>query len=83
MLVLSRKINEAIVIGGNIRVTMTAIRSRQVRLTIEAPPEIQIYRDELLAESRDPAPARQAEPESKSTPIPTPRLRARGRREGR
>ena len=31
MLVLSRKINETIIIGGNIRVTMTAIRSQQVR----------------------------------------------------
>jgi carbon storage regulator len=48
MLVLSRKINETIVIGGNIRVTMTAIRSRQVRLAIEAPPEIPIVREELL-----------------------------------
>ena len=48
MLVLSRKINETIVIGGNIRVTMTAIRSRQVRLAIEAPPEVPIVREELL-----------------------------------
>ena len=48
MLVLSRKINETIVIGGNIRVTMTAIRSRQVRLAIEAPPEVPILREELL-----------------------------------
>ena len=48
MLVLSRRINETIVIGGNIRVTMTAIRSRQVRIAIEAPPEIPIIREELL-----------------------------------
>ena len=48
MLVLSRKINETIVIGGNIRVTMTAIRSRQVRLAIDAPPDVRIIRQELL-----------------------------------
>jgi carbon storage regulator CsrA len=48
MLVLSRKINETIVIGGNIRVTMTAIRSSQVRLAIEAPPDVPIFREELL-----------------------------------
>jgi carbon storage regulator CsrA len=48
MLVLSRKINETIIIGGNIRVTMTAIRGRQVRLAIEAPPEVSIVREELL-----------------------------------
>ncbi len=48
MLVLSRKINESIVIGGNIRVTMTAIRGSQVRLSIEAPPDVRILRQELL-----------------------------------
>ena len=49
MLVLSRKINETIVIGGNIRVTMTAIRSRQVRLAIDAPADVPIIRQELLS----------------------------------
>ena len=49
MLVLSRKVNETIVIGGTIRVTMTAIRGRQVRLAIEAPEEVPIVREELLA----------------------------------
>jgi carbon storage regulator len=49
MLVLSRKINETIVIGGNIRVTMTAIRSNQVRLAIEAPQDVPIFREELLS----------------------------------
>ena len=48
MLVLSRKINETIVIGGNIRVTMTAIRNRQVRLAIDAPPDVPILRQELI-----------------------------------
>jgi carbon storage regulator len=49
MLVLSRKINETIVIGGNIRVTMTAIHSRQVRLAIDAPRDVPIIRQELLS----------------------------------
>jgi carbon storage regulator len=48
MLVLSRKINESIIIGGNIRVTMTAIRSQQVRLAIDAPADVPIVRQELL-----------------------------------
>lgn len=69
MLVLSRKINETIVIGGNIRVTMTAIRNRQVRLAIEAPPEIHIFREELLAESRSPVTARELDPAS-MPPLP-------------
>jgi carbon storage regulator len=48
MLVLSRKINETILIGGTIRVTMSSIRGHQVRLAIDAPPEVSIVREELL-----------------------------------
>jgi carbon storage regulator len=47
MLVLTRKINEAIVIGGGIRVRVVAIRGKQVRLSIEAPPSVSIRRQEL------------------------------------
>ena len=54
MLVLSRKLNESIVIAGNIRITVTSIRGQCVRLGIEAPEEVGIYREELFL---DPAPA--------------------------
>jgi len=47
MLVLSRKLNETIVIGDNIRVTVVGIRPNQIRLGIEAPTEVGIYREEL------------------------------------
>ena len=47
MLVLTRKINETIIIGENIRVTITAIHGRQVRLAIEAPQEVTVVREEL------------------------------------
>jgi carbon storage regulator len=48
MLVLSRKKNESIVIDGNIKVTILAIRGRQIRLGIEAPQDVPICRSELL-----------------------------------
>jgi carbon storage regulator len=48
MLVLSRKLNETIVIGDNIRVTLVGIGGHQVRLGIEAPGEIRVMREELL-----------------------------------
>jgi carbon storage regulator len=47
MLVLSRKMNETIIIADNIRVTVVGIRGSQVRLGIEAPATVGICRDEL------------------------------------
>jgi carbon storage regulator len=47
MLVLSRKIGEKIVIGDGIVVTVLEVKGRQVRLGLEAPPEVSIWRGEL------------------------------------
>ena len=47
MLVLTRKLNETIVIDGSISVTVVSIRGNQVRLGICAPKELGIYRSEL------------------------------------
>lgn len=47
MLVLTRKIGEAIIIEGDIRVTVTAIQGNKVRLGIVAPPAIQVNREEI------------------------------------
>lgn len=52
MLVLSRKVNETIVIDGNIRVTVVGARGSQIRLGIEAPDKVGIYREELCAPAR-------------------------------
>jgi carbon storage regulator len=49
MLVLSRKVEAAILIDGRIRVRVLGIRGNQVRLGIEAPPEVKIVREELVA----------------------------------
>ena len=49
MLVLTRKLNQSIVIGGNITVTVVGIRGNQVRLGITAPETLGIYRDELCS----------------------------------
>jgi carbon storage regulator len=48
VLVLTRKINETIIIAENIRVTITDIHGRKVRLAIEAPQEVAILREELV-----------------------------------
>jgi carbon storage regulator len=47
MLVLSRKLNESIIVDGNIRITIVGIRGNHVRVGIEAPDSIPIIREEL------------------------------------
>ena len=47
MLVLSRRLNQAIVIGGEVRVTVLAITPSRVELGIEAPRQVVIDREEI------------------------------------
>jgi carbon storage regulator len=50
MLTLSRKPGQSIIIGKNIIVTVKDLRGRTVRLSVEAPGGMPIYREELHAE---------------------------------
>ncbi|MDF2876225.1 MAG: csrA, partial [Sporomusa sp.] len=47
MLALTRKIGERIIVGDNIVFTVVDIKGDSVRLAIEAPKEIKIYRGEI------------------------------------
>ena len=47
MLVLSRKKGDSILIDGGIKVTVIEVRGNVVRLGIEAPREVAIFRTEL------------------------------------
>jgi carbon storage regulator len=47
MLVLSRKLGEKIVIGDNIVVTVVKIDRNQIRIGIEAPHDVPVYREEI------------------------------------
>jgi carbon storage regulator len=49
MLVLSRKLNEAVVINENVRVTILGIKGDRVRLGIEAPRDVSVDRGEVYA----------------------------------
>ncbi|GIW87660.1 MAG: hypothetical protein KatS3mg108_1984 [Isosphaeraceae bacterium] len=51
MLVLSRKLNQKLVIGGNIEITVVRIDGQSVRLGVQAPPDVQILREEILQKS--------------------------------
>lgn len=48
MLVLSRKKNEEIYIGDNIRIVIVDIRGDKIRIGIDAPPEVVVLRGELV-----------------------------------
>ncbi len=54
MLVLSRKLGEKIFIGDNICITVVDIDRGKIRLGIEAPREVAIYRQELLPQGAMP-----------------------------
>lgn len=54
MLVLSRKLGEKIFIGDNICITVVDIDRGKIRLGIEAPRDVPIYRQELLPLAQQP-----------------------------
>ena len=47
MLILSRKKDESIIIGGNIEIKILEIHESKVRIGIKAPQDIDIFREEL------------------------------------
>ena len=57
MLVLSRKLGEKIYINENICITVVDIDRGKIRLGIEAPRNVPIFRQELLQENANPTPA--------------------------
>lgn len=47
MLVLARTLNERIMIGDGIVITIVGIKGDKVRLGIEAPKEVKVHREEV------------------------------------
>lgn len=47
MLVVTRKINQAVLLGENVRVVVLAVDRDQVKLGIEAPQDVHVRRAEL------------------------------------
>ena len=51
MLVLTRRENESLMIGEDIKLTILAVKGGQVRVGIEAPKDVAIHRQELLLDA--------------------------------
>ena len=47
MLVLTRRKDESVIIGNNIRVTIVEIRGDRVKLGFEAPGDVTVHREEI------------------------------------
>jgi carbon storage regulator len=53
MLVLTRKLNESIILNDNIKVTVVEIKGGKVRLGIEAPRGVSVDREEIHSRRQD------------------------------
>ena len=53
MLVLTRKLNQSIMIGDDIEVSVLSITGDKVRIGIQAPREIPVFRNEVYREIRE------------------------------
>lgn len=51
MLVLTRKVNEAIQLGEEITITVVSIEGDRVKIGIDAPRSMRIFRKELIVET--------------------------------
>jgi carbon storage regulator len=47
MLILTRRIGEAIIIGDNVAINVLGIKGGQVKIGVDAPKEISVHREEI------------------------------------
>ncbi len=53
MLILTRKLGESIRIGDNIKITVSDIKGKQIRIGIEAPGDVAVHREEVYRVIRE------------------------------
>lgn len=50
MLVLTRKLNESIMVGDDVKITIVDVKGDQVKLGITAPRQVAVHREEVYLE---------------------------------
>lgn len=48
MLILTRRVGEAVVIGEEVTVTVLGVKGNQVRIGVNAPKSVSVHRDEIF-----------------------------------
>ncbi len=72
MLILSRKVNEGIIIGDLIHIKVTRIDGDAVKIGIEAPKEIPIFRTEIYQNSHSATLKSSGIKTDRAVPVPSP-----------
>ena len=47
MLILTRRVGEAVIIGDDVKLTVLGVRGNQVRLGVDAPKTVSVHREEI------------------------------------
>lgn len=47
MLVLTRRIQETLIIGDDVKITVLGVKGNQIRLGIDAPKDVKVHREEV------------------------------------
>ena len=53
MLILTRRIGEALMVGNDVSITVLGVKGNQVRLGIDAPKDVAVHREEIFNKIKD------------------------------